>query len=491
MTRLLPGLLRDLAPAFACGVLAALGQAPLALWPLALIGFAGTIAQVARAATARQAMLRAWGAGFGHFGLALFWIVEPFLIEPEVYGWMAPFALLLMAGGLALFWGVAGAIAAWVHDRAFGFAAALAGMEALRGVIFTGFPWAMPGHIWIDSPVAQGAAYIGANGLTLLTLLVAALPVVLRGQGAILAFALLGAGYMGGTLRLAAPEPPASGLTFRLVQPNAQQHLKWNPDAAEAIFRGLAQATAALPRPDLVIWPETSLPYLYAPGQDAALGAARAADGVPLAMGVQRLEGAAAFNSLAVLGTDGVQLALYDKAHLVPFGEYVPFGELLYRWFGLRAFAAQQGFGYAAGPGPRVLDLGPLGKMQPLICYEAVFPVALNAPVERPDWLLHVTNDAWFGTLTGPFQHAALARLRAVEQGVPLVRVANTGVTQMVDARGRVTAELPFGVQTYLDAVLPGTMAPTPYRHWGEQPFLVLLAGLSLVLILRRLLRAA
>ena len=483
--------LRDLLPAFGCGVLAALGQAPLSLWPVALVGFAGVIAQVARATTAGQAAGRAWAAGLGHFGLALFWIVEPFLIEPEIYGWMAPFALGLMAGGLALFWGLAGALSVRLPDRAIGFAVALAGMEALRGVIFTGFPWAMPGHIWIDSPVAQGAAYIGANGLTLLTLLVAALPVALRGQGAVLAFALLGAGYLGGTLRLAAPEPPAPGLTFRLVQPNAQQHLKWNPDAAEAIFRGLAQATAAAPRPDLVIWPETSLPYLYAPGQDAALGAAQAAGGVPLAMGVQRLEGAAAFNSLAVLGPDGVQTALYDKAHLVPFGEYVPFGETLYRWFGLRAFAAREGFGYAAGPGPRVLDLGPLGRVQPLICYEAVFPSALNTPEDRPDWLLHITNDAWFGTLTGPFQHAALARLRAVEQGLPLVRVANTGVTQMVDARGRVTAELPFGVATHLDAALPGPLPPTPYRRWGEQPFLVLLGGLSLALILRRRSRAA
>ena len=480
-----------LGPSFGFGLLAASGQAPLALWPLALLGYTGMIAQVARAATPRQAGLRAWAAGLGHFGAALFWIVEPFLVEPEVYGWMAPFALLLMAGGLALFWGLAGVISARLHHRAPGFAVALAGLEALRGMIFTGFPWAMPGHIWIDSPLGQSAAYIGANGLTLLTLLLATLPVVLRFRGLALACGLLAVSYAGGSFRLALPEPVAPGLIFRLVQPNAQQHMKWNPEAAEVIFRGLSEATAAAPRPDLVIWPETSLPYLYAPGQDAALGAAQAAAGVPLAMGVQRLEGAAAFNSLAILGPDGVQMALYDKAHLVPFGEYVPFGETMYRWFGLRAFAARQGFGYAAGPGPQVLDLGALGKVQPLICYEAVFPAALNATAPRPDWLLHITNDAWFGTLTGPFQHAALARLRAVEQGLPLVRVANTGVTQMVDARGRVTAALPFGVQAHLDAALPGPLPPTPYRRWGEQPFLLLLASLSLGLILRRRSRAA
>ena len=476
--------LRAHGAAFGFGVLAASGQAPLGLWPLALLGFSGVIAQVARCPA--RAMGQAWLAGCGYFAAALFWIVEPFLVEPEVYGWMAPFALVLMAAGLALFWALAGGIAARLRARAVGFATALAGAEALRGVIFTGFPWAMPGHIWIDSPVGQAAAIIGANGLTLLTLLVAALPVALRGRGAALAVAVVALAYGGGMWRLSGPEPHAPGLTFRLVQPNAEQHLKWNPDAAEAIYRQLIDMTAATPRPDLVIWPETALPYLYAPGQDAALGVARAASGVAVAMGVQRLEGAAAYNSLAVLGPDGVQAALYDKAHLVPFGEYIPFGEVLYRAFGLRAFAAREGFGYAAGPGPRVLDLGRLGKVQPLICYEAVFPRAVNGTDPRPDWLLHVTNDAWFGRLTGPFQHAALARLRAVEQGLPLVRVANTGVTQMVDARGRVTAELPFAVAGHLDAALPGALPPTPYRHWGEIPFLVLLGCLALGLFLHR-----
>ena len=477
--------LTPLLPAFGFGVLAAMGQAPLGLWPLALLGFGGVLAQLGAHAP-RQAALRLWVAGCGHFAAALFWIVEPFLVEPEVYGWMAPFALLLMAAGLALFWGLAGALAALWRAGPLGLALTLTGAEALRGVILTGFPWAMPGHIWIDSAPGQGAALIGANGLTLLTLLAVALPLVWRRAGTLAALLALALAYGGGLWRLSGAAPAPSGLTFRLVQPNAAQHLKWSPEAAEAIYRGLVQATAAAPPVDLVIWPETSLPYLYAPGQDAAQGVARAAAGVPVAMGVQRLEGAAAYNSLAVLGPDGAQMALYDKAHLVPFGEYMPFGEALHDWFGLRAFAARQGFGYAAGPGPRVLDLGGLGKVQPLICYEAVFPAALNRAEPRPDWLLHVTNDAWFGRLTGPFQHAALARLRAVEQGLPLVRVANTGVTQMVDARGRVTASLPFGVQAHLDAALPGALPPTPYRRWGEQPFLVLLGGLSLVLLRRR-----
>ena len=482
-------LLTSLGPAFLLGLLAATGQAPLGAWYLALPAFAGIVWQVATAKAARTAAARAWAAGTGQFLAALSWIVSPFFVEPEVNGWMAPFALILMAGGLALFWALAGGIAGRVEGRArraFTFAAILAGAEALRGVIFTGFPWALPGHVWIDTPVAQAAAFVGANGLTLLTLLIAALPVAFGLRGGLAAALLLAAVYGGGALRLAAPEPAASGLVFRLVQPNAEQHLKWDPEQAERLYRLQTDYTAAMPRPDLVIWPETALPYLYAPGGSAAQGVAEAAQGVPVALGVQRLEGEAAFNSLAVIGAGGAELALYDKAHLVPFGEYMPFGDRLFQWFGIRAFAAREGFGYAAGPGPRVLDLGPLGRVLPMICYEAVFPAGAQVAGQRPDWLLQVTNDAWFGTLTGPFQHAAQARLRAVEQGLPLVRVANTGVTQMVDARGRVTHALDFGVAGWVDAPLPGPLPPTPYARFGETPFLLSLVAICLAVALRR-----
>lgn len=482
-------LLTSLGPAFLLGLLAATGQAPLGAWYLALPAFAGIVWQVGTASGARLAAARAWAAGAGQFAAALSWIVSPFFVEPEVYGWMAPFALILMAGGLALFWALAGGIAGRVEGRArraFAFAAILAGMEALRGVIFTGFPWALPGHVWIDTPVAQAAAFVGANGLTLLTLLIAALPVAFGLRGGLAAALLLAAVYGGGALRLAAPEPAAPGLVFRLVQPNAEQHLKWDPEQAERLYRLQTDYTAAMPRPDLVIWPETALPYLYAPGGSAAQGVAEAAQGVPVALGVQRLEGEAAFNSLAVIGAGGAELALYDKAHLVPFGEYMPFGDRLFQWFGIRAFAAREGFGYAAGPGPQVLDLGPLGRVLPMICYEAVFPAGAQVAGQRPDWLLQVTNDAWFGTLTGPFQHAAQARLRAVEQGLPLVRVANTGVTQMVDARGRVTHALDFGVAGWMDAPLPAPLPPTPYSRFGEAPFLLLLVAICLAVALRR-----
>jgi apolipoprotein N-acyltransferase len=182
---------------------------------------------------------------------------------------------------------------------------------------------------------------------------------------------------------------------------------------------------------------------------------------------------------------------LYDKHHLVPFGEYIPFGDLAFDLFGLSAFAAQQGAGYSAGPGAVVLDLGPtLGSILPLICYEAVFPQDLRAAsrtgLGRADWILQITNDAWFGKLTGPWQHLAQARLRAIEQGLPLLRAANTGVSAVIDARGRVVAEIPLGMRAFVDAALPPALPPTPYARFGDWPLLLLLAGLGAALLIWR-----
>jgi apolipoprotein N-acyltransferase len=262
------------------------------------------------------------------------------------------------------------------------------------------------------------------------------------------------------------------------VQPDAAQQAKWDPALAQQFFDRLLAFTAAKPAVDLVIWPETALPYLIDRHPEIADMIAEAAGGAEVAVGLQRMEGERAWNSMLVLGADGSRVASYDKFHLVPFGEYIPFGDALFRWANISAFASQMGNGYTAGLGPQVLDLGALGKVQPLICYEAVFPQDLRG-VARADWLLQITNDAWFGTWTGPFQHAAQARLRAIEQGLPLVRVANTGVTAVYDARGRVTASLPFGTAAYLDAALPAPLPATPYARFGEIPVLVLLAGLA------------
>jgi apolipoprotein N-acyltransferase len=481
---------RIAAGAFGLGAVMALGQAPLGWWWATLPALAGLIWQVSRTTGAGQAFWSGLFGGAGYFALALSWIVEPFLIDVARHGWMAPFALVFLAFGLALFWGAAAALAAGARHRALGFAVALAVAEMARGYIFTGFPWAQIGHVWIGTPLDQVAAFVGPEALTALTTGAAALAVVWGWRGGAAACVVLGLLTGAGVWRLSAPMPADRDVTLRLVQPNAEQHLKWDASRAQLFFDRLRTLTAEGTPADLTIWPETALPYLLEYSPEVAPMITAASGGRPVMLGIQRTAGERFFNSLRVLEQGGLETARYDKQHLVPFGEYIPFGDLLGDWFGLTAFAAQAGNTYTAGLGPEVLNLGRFGKVLPLICYEAVFPHEVNSAPERADWIVQITNDAWFGVRTGPFQHFAQARLRAVEQGLPLVRVGNTGQTAVIDARGRVVAELPFGTIGALNAVLPGALPPTLYSRFGEGPMLLLLAGLAL-LTLRRAARAA
>ncbi len=465
------------------GAVAALGQAPWGLWGATLAALGALIWLLGRMPDGRAAFWTGLLAGAGYFALALSWIVEPFLIDIARHGWMAPFAVVGLSFGLGLFWALAALVARRFPQPALGFVAAFVALEALRGVIFTGFPWAMLGHVWIGTPLDQLAALGGPSLLSLLTLLAAALPFAARWRGAVGSVLMLTAALGFGLWRLDRPLPEPRPGTVRLVQPNAEQSMKWEAARAEEFLDRLLMLTAKDGPADLTIWPETAVPYMLEYAPDVAGMVVAASGGRPVAMGIQREENGLFFNSLRVLEGGGGETARYDKAHLVPFGEYIPAGDLAYDWFGLSAFAAQAGNTYSAGPGPQVLDLGPFGKVLPLICYEAIFPREVNAAPERADWMLQITNDAWFGIRTGPFQHFAQARLRAIEQGLPLVRVANTGITAVVDAHGRVVAELAFGTMAVLDVRLPGALPPTPYSRWGDGPVAMLLAGLALAAV--------
>ena len=473
------------------GALMAAGQAPLGLWWLALLALAGLTWLIAEADEGRDATLMGWLAGAGYFGAAMFWIVDPFFVDAAQDGWMAPFALTLMAGGMALFWALAGALSALMgadpRGRALGFAVALAATDLLRGYVFTGLPWALVGHIWVGTWPAQIAALFGPVGLSLMTTLAAAAPTAFGAvRGAVFAWALIGAAGGWGLVRLRAPEPEPTALTVRLIQPNAAQHLKWRSDLAPMFFERLLTHTAAPGKPDLIVWPETSVPFLLNRPGDGLKMVAEAAHGIPVAIGIQRTEGFRAYNSLAFLGPDGAVTQIYDKHHLVPFGEYIPLGDLIWRLTGIESFAPSQGYGYSSGPGPQVLNLGRLGHVLPLICYEAVFPQDLR-PATRPDWILQVTDDGWFGTMSGPYQHFAQVRLRAVEQGLPILRAANTGVSAVVDAKGRVLDRIPLDTEGHIDAIIPGALAATLYSRTGDWPMLLLLMALAAGLMRRRL----
>lgn len=490
--------------AFALGAVVALGQVPFGLQVLALPALCVLLSFWQHEASAARVFGLALLAGAGHFALALNWIVQPFFVDPWRHGWMAPFALVLIAFGLGLFWAVAAGLAARATRpgggaRLAALVAALALADLVRGHVLTGFPWALFGHIPLDTPAEQMGALIGGYGMGLVVLMLAALPLAWPRVGTGTAVLAIAAALLWGHQRQEAEAGPPPGGVVRLVQPAIAQSLKWDRDEARSNFDTLLALTvsgpdALMPPPDLAIWPETAVPYLLTEGEGAA--AAMGAAKFPLAAGYQRVEDGSdrAWNSIALFGPGGSIGQTYDKVHLVPFGEYVPLGDLAFRLFGLRAFAAQQGAGYSPGEEARLMDFGPaLGKARPLICYEAIFPEEIGT-AERPGWLLQITNDAWFGTLTGPWQHFAQARLRAIEQGLPLVRVANTGVSAVITATGQVAADLSgspallgMGRRGVIDAALPGALPPPPYARMGDLPLLVLLlAGLALALVLGR-----
>lgn len=482
--------------ALPAGAATAAGQMPWSLWPVALAGFAACIWLISRAATGRQAILTAWIAGSAGFGLTLNWITEPFQVDAARDAWMAPFAVVLLAIGLGLFWALAAVLSLRLPRgpaRALGFALALAASEALRGVIFTGFPWALPGHIWIPHAPGQLAALIGAGGLTLLTLAIAVLPVAYRLRGLGLSMALLAASWTWGHWRLSEPLNSPRDAVVRLVQPDADQALKWDPAWARTFFERHLDLSAAplgvYGPPDLIVWPETSVPFLLNDPGRALDVILEATGGIPTALGIQREEGLRFYNSLAMIAPDASGAteitAVYDKHQLVPFGEYIPGGDLLAEWLGIFSFSPAEGFGYSAGPAPSVIDTGTaLGRFQPLICYEAVFPWFQRA-VARPDWLLQVTNDAWFGLQSGPFQHLALARLRAIENGLPVLRAANTGVSAVIGPRGELLAELGMKQQGVIDHPVPAVLNATFYATTGPWPATILWLIAALALIFR------
>ncbi|WP_043918609.1 apolipoprotein N-acyltransferase [Jannaschia aquimarina] len=462
------------------GVLAALGQAPWSLWWVALIGWALGLAVIARSPAPT---LAAWAMGVVHFAVALHWLTEPFQVDAAATGWLAIPAIAGAAGGLSIFWAV-GAFFGVRLGGPVGIAVGVAVGELARSWLFTGFPWALPGHVLIDSAALPAASWGGAHLLGLFVLVGAGAVATLRLTGLVCGVMLWAAPF-----GIAATLPPAPHIApdaavIRLIQPNAPQHLKWDPDWVGIFWRRALELTAAEGDVDAVLWPETTLPSLLENSEDLRPMIARAAT-VPAILGVQRYDDHGhPRNGAVLLDRQGDVTALYDKHRLVPFGEYLPLPGL-FRAIGIGPLAAQMAGTYAPGDGPALFELPGIGPVQPLICYEAIFPQDLHR-VPRPRVILHLTNDAWFGDGAGPQQHLALARLRAAEHGLPVLRAANTGISASIDARGAVLAALPLNEAGKLDVALPSALPSTPYAKTGDLTALLLLLALATALFARR-----
>lgn len=477
------------------GALAAFGLAPYGYWMATLVALILIAPLFLACETRVRAAWLGWVFATAYFAHALNWITEPFQVDAERHAWMAPFALLFMSGGLALFWALAFGVARSkgipaVRQAAL-LALALSLTEFARGYVLTGFPWAGLAQIWVDAPVAQLLSLVGPYGLGALTLLVT-LPLgaaLFERRGvcslAVPAAFALGCAVLTMIHAVSRPSVTEGDAIVRLIQPNAPQHQKWHPDYMPLFFARQIEFTAAEPRPDLIVWPETSVPAWLDSAEPYLDAIGDAAQGTPVFLGIQRADRRRIYNSMIYLDQNGQRAGLYDKHHLAPFGEYVPFGDLMAR-FGIFGLAANAGGGFSAGPGPALMDAGKLGKALPLICYEAVFSQDVNGAPGRADFLLQITNDAWFGTRSGPYQHLVQARMRAIEQGLPMMRAANTGVSALIDPLGRITASLRLGQAGYVDAILPLPHGPTFYSRLGDGPTLLVLLTVFAVFWCRR-----
>jgi apolipoprotein N-acyltransferase len=521
---------RGRALAFGAGALSNLAMAPFFLAPILFLTLPVLVWRIdgpadrprALGERVRSAAAAGWWFGFGYFFFGLLWVGEAFLVEADTFGWMLPFAITILPAGLALFWSAAAAAAArfWRRDgsRLLVLAIALGSAEWLRGHVLTGFPWNVIGYA-LTWPVLlmQSAVLCGIYGLTLIAVVLFAAPLVLlaaatpgaaRRQAGLRALALTGVplvvlgGY--GALRLAtAPEGSVDGVKLRIVQPSVPQREKWLPEKQAAIFQehlDLSRTNAAGTRDDLagithLVWPEAAMPFLPLehPEALAAIGDLLP-DGTFLLTGALRREGATAgakgparaYNSLMVFDDAGRLATVYDKTHLVPFGEYLPWQGLL-EAIGLKQLTRMRG-GFTEGATPRpTLAVGGLPPVGGLICYEAIFPGVGAASARRPGLLVNVTNDGWFGNTTGPRQHFYQARVRAVEEGLPLVRAANNGISAVVDSSGRVVGKLGINVKGTLDSSLPRARSAPIYAVLGDGIFVLgLMLGLLILVILRK-----
>ena len=498
--------------AFILGAMAALVFSPVNSVPAALIAFSGLVWLFDGTRTRRAALALGWCYGYGFFLAGLHWITAALFVDIAQYGWLLPVVLFLFPGALALFVAVC-MFGAYEICRRFRLASsarilvlavAWTTAEWLRGHLFTGFPWNLMGYAWAGEfpgalAVLQVTSIVGVYGLSLITVLAAALPARLGDLGgnrrwAILAAVLLIAVPAGwGSWRLAhAEDRMVPGVMLRLVQPSIPETIKNDPDELSQNFRLLLALTASPSSQPItdVVWPEAAAPPLMErfPGERQSIAAALPKGGL-LLTGAERgepVEGRPVkfWNSLDVLDDKGAIIATYDKTHLVPMGEYVPFRDIL----PVEKVVPSIG-DFSRGTGPRTLDLPGLPPVSPLICYEAIFPGVVIDPEHRPKWLLNVTNDAWYGRSVGPYQHAEIARTRAVEEGLPLVRAANNGISEVVDAYGRyIRPRLGINEIGVLDAPLPDALPPTPYESVRDQAFwIVSLLMLAMAILVSRI----
>ncbi len=477
------------AAAFGLGAFMTLSLPPIGAFYVLLLCVPGFVWLVRACETKTEAFQTGWAFGAGYFMLGLYWVSFALFVDIQSFWWVLPLSAITGPAVLALFYALI-PLAAWryrAHEAAHALmlVTAWAGIEWLRGHVFTGFPWNLTGYTWhYLLPVMQANAAVGIYGVTLLTLLWAAMPALPRKfVPVIMASFLLVAGA--GMVRLHLhPTEQSGAYTVRIVQPNIAQSLKWSVEDMWNNFQRHIELTASkteLKQPiTFVVWPETAVITDQQQFTEIASHIAMNLPAGSMALfGGLAVDSGKYFNSVIALNKKAQVVAAYSKHHLVPFGEYIPFRKYLNMTPIANGIA---GIGdFTPGGGVTTLSLGDgLPRPSPLICYEAIFPGAVARRDNRPDWLLNVTNDAWYRKSAGPHQHFETVRVRAIEEGLPLVRAANTGISATIDPLGRIIGMKPLGEGGVVDTILPKPLPPTLYGRFGDALFFLMLALLAI-----------
>jgi apolipoprotein N-acyltransferase len=484
---------------FVMGLLSGLAMPPTNAWWILFLSFPIFVHLVISLNLKhfRINFLYGWLFGLGYFLSVLHWIGFAFLVNAEDYLWMMPFAVGGLAATLALYWGFAvGVGQAWVNrgwPAIFIYPLCFGVAEFLRGHLFTGFPWAVPG-LAADGMggVAQLASVIGMNGLTLIMLSWALTPLGMMSAEKPLRFtsifilASLPCIWVWGEWRIASNPPQyLDRQIVRLVQPNFSQDDKWRDNNARLIFDQLLQLSgqvSSTPEPTLIVWPESIVPFLIDESGEGKreLGNMLGGKKILLTGAVRRSspidKNPNYYTSIIAFDGDGEVIGTYDKHHLVPGGEYLPLAWLLEPLGFRKVVNVPESF--SEGVGPSVISIENVGRVAMQICYEAIFPETIPNWNKRPDWLLNVTNDGWFGRSAGPYQHLAQLRMRAIEQGVGIIRVANTGISAVLDSTGGYVMQSPIGSVFVSDSRIPKSFEWTVYSIWGDGGVAVLNFGI-------------
>ena len=473
-------------------------------------------AGVGRMGGVMSAAATGWWFGFGYFVAGLYWMGYAFLVDAPTFGWLMPFAVIGLPAVLAIYTAIGTALARmlWTRGatRILALAASLTIVEWLRGHLFTGFPWNTFGYaLTAPLPLAQIASVIGIWGLTFITIAVCATPATLTDDRrdtprnwmplALGVAVLIGLGVYGAGRLHRKPTQLVDGVHLRIMQPNLQQDVRFNYSAKAEVMKRYIELSSrpgrqsqGLSEVTHLIWPESSFPFFLTREADAfaeitnllppkavlITGAVRLAD-------PDHPQDSGVYNSIYAIDHNGAIPAIYDKVHLVPFGEYLPFAKIL-EGLGLQAITEQRG-GFLSGDRHRIFAVPGAPSMLPLICYEVIFPGEITASRARPGWIVNVTNDGWFGISSGPYQHFQQARVTAIEEGLPVARAANTGISAVIDPLGRVLNSLPLGTEGVLDAPLPRPISAPPFTRLGDAPAVIMVV-LALIVVARRRLQS-